>query len=68
MPRRASSFTRAEVARAVRGAIEGGMTVSGVEIDQRGRIVVLSASQSQPFVENPEGFERRLREGTGWER
>lgn len=43
MPRRPSLFTQADVTRAVRGAIAGGITVAGVQVEG-GRIVVLTTA------------------------
>ena len=67
MSRRKARATQADITRAVRGAIKGGLLVTGVQIDGDGKIVVLSGGQSQPDgVETPDDFEGRLRRGTGW--
>jgi len=65
MTRTATRFTQTAIARAIRGAISGGLNVTAVEIDADGKIVV--SGQSRPDgAESPNDFERRLREGTGW--
>ena len=68
MNRTVTRFAQTGVARAIRGAIRGGLNVTAVEIDADGKIVVLSGNgQSRPDgAESPDDFERRLREGTGW--
>lgn len=53
----AAKFTQADVKRAVKGALDAGLRIGGVEIDANGKIVVLAAqgSASKP-------------RGTGWDR
>jgi hypothetical protein len=59
-------FTQAEVTRAVRGAIKGGLVVSEVRVDPEGNITVLSSGQSEQY-DDPADFEKRLQKAAeGW--
>jgi hypothetical protein len=49
MSRRRASFTQAQITRAVRGAIKGGLSVSGVKVDADGSIIVLSGPEAPPI-------------------
>ena len=46
-------FKEADVQRAVRGAIKGGMTPGRIEIDPAGKIVILSERVAPPADPNP---------------
>lgn len=41
---RKAKFTQADVTRAVKGAVQGGLPISRVEVDQDGRIIILAGS------------------------
>jgi hypothetical protein len=68
MPRRPASFTKADVARAVGGAVKAGLAVHRIEIDAQGKIVVICTDAPQA-VPQPlaDAFEERLRSARGWE-
>jgi hypothetical protein len=66
-----SVFTQAQVSRAVRGAIKGGLTVSRVEIDASGKIVVIcseDAPAAPAAADRPDGWEARLARAKGWDK
>ena len=44
MPKRPCAFTQADVARALKGAVAGGMDVGRIEIAKDGRIVLVPSS------------------------
>jgi hypothetical protein len=62
MSRRQSTFSQADVTRAMRGAMKAGLTVRRVEIEATGKIVIVCVEDApdQQF-EDPAGFEERLR-------
>lgn len=47
MPRRPARFLQSDVRRAVQGAMDAGLTVARVEIDQDGKIVIVSGSEAK---------------------
>jgi hypothetical protein len=66
MPRRASIFTQADITRALRGAIKGGLTPQRIEIDAAGKIVIF-CDGPPVSVESDAGVEKRLAEALGWD-
>ena len=60
MSRRGPTFTQSQISRAARGAMKAGLSVSRVEIDANGKIVLICGAAS------PDDFEVRLRSATGW--
>jgi hypothetical protein len=65
MSKRAPTFTQSQISRAARGAMKAGLSVSRVEIDANGKIVVVCADAPPPAA-SPDDFEARLRSATGW--
>lgn len=63
--RTAVKVRQADVARAVRGALKAGLSVSRVEVDASGKIIVICGDAPAP-VASPADFETRLRSATGW--
>jgi hypothetical protein len=47
MPRRPARFLQSDVRRAVQGAMDAGLTVARVEIDQDGKIVIVFGSEAK---------------------
>jgi hypothetical protein len=70
MSRRRASFTQAQITRAVRGAIKGGLSVSGVKVDADGSIIVLSGPEAPPTEgpADPADFMERLAAARGWKK
>jgi hypothetical protein len=66
MSRRARTFTQADVSRALRGAIKGGLQPTRIEIDADGKIVILCEIAPEPSADDPAGWEQRLRRANGW--
>jgi hypothetical protein len=65
MSRRGPTFTQSQISRAARGAMKAGLSVSRVEIDANGKIVLI-CGDAPPTAAPPDGFEARLRSATGW--
>jgi hypothetical protein len=65
MSRRRAAFTEAQIARAARGAMKAGLTVSRVEIDATGKVAVI-CGDAPATAEEPDDFEVRLRSIKGW--
>jgi hypothetical protein len=64
-------FTQAEVTRAVRGAIKGGLVGSEVRLDPEGNITILSRGKGErpsDQYDDPADFMDRLGEARGWDR
>jgi hypothetical protein len=68
MGRAPAKFRQADVARAIRGAIKAGLSVSRVEIDRDGKIVVICAGDAPAIEESPDDALERLRRARGWDR
>jgi hypothetical protein len=66
--RRSSQFRQSDVARAVRGVQDAGLDVARVEVDAFGKIVVICGRATESIRDDSEadGWERRLRNATGW--
>jgi hypothetical protein len=67
MTRRGPTFTQSQISRAARGAMKAGLSVSRVEIDANGKIVLICGDVPPPAAP-PDDFEARLRGATGWVR
>ena len=52
MARSAPSFRQADVTRAVRGALAGGIEIARVEIDRGGKIVIVSGKPAEQQPDN----------------
>lgn len=57
-----AKFTQADVKRAVKGALDAGMRIGGIEIDPNGKIVVLAANGSA-IKSKANGWDRALGNG-----
>jgi hypothetical protein len=68
MSRAPAKFRQADVTRAMRGAIKAGLSVSRVEIDRDGKIVVICSDYAQTIEESPEEAMERFRRARGWNR
>jgi hypothetical protein len=68
MTRRPSVFTQAQVSRAVRGALKAALTVSRVEIDASGKIVVICSEDAPDIEESPDAAMERFRKARGWDK
>lgn len=56
-----AKFRQADVSRAVRGAIKAGLSVSRVEIDATGKIVIVCVEDApEQQFDDPADFEERL--------
>ncbi len=66
MSRRAASFTQADVARAARGALEAGLAVVRIEVDNAGRIAIICAEGAQGPAGGADDVEARLKRARGW--
>ena len=49
----------------MRGAIEAGLTVSRIEFDVDGKLVLICGDALPPAAQ-PDDFEARLRDAAGW--
>ena len=59
--------TQTQVRGAVRGAIEAGLTVSRIEFDVDGKLVLICGDALPPATQ-PGDFEARLRDAARWAR
>ena len=51
MTRAPSTFRQQDVTRAIRAAIAAGVDIARIEVDKNGRIVIVTAADSEPKAE-----------------
>jgi hypothetical protein len=68
MSRAPAKFRQADITKAIRGATKAGLSVSRVEIDATGKIVVICSGDAPEQPESVDGWEARLRKARGWDK
>jgi hypothetical protein len=68
MSRAPTKFRQADITKAIQGATKAGLSVSRVEIDATGKIVVICAEGAPDQSESSDGWEARLRKARGWDK
>jgi hypothetical protein len=66
MSRAPTKFRQADITKAIQGATKAGLSVSRVEIDATGKIVVICAEGAPD--QSADGWEARLRKARGWDK
>ena len=63
MTRRPCTFRQADVTRALKGAVAAGVEVKSIEIDQSGKIVMITSRAAEPAKQDESDWDEVLTDG-----